>query len=320
MRLLKELIEIESFSGKYMGIIDCICRYIRNHLEADIILQKIDQNKSNVIVKIGEPKWVLNCHMDTVPPSDQWTRNPLEFGQEDGKYFGLGTTDTKGNIYTYIKAVERAKPKNIMLLFTVDEEKGTKTGVKYFLESDEKKGIQHAIVGEPTQLEFVTRHPGYYSFELVTNSSSGHSSKKEKGAIVKAAETIVKLHENDFQVGLIQGGVAGNMVSPSCSYRISKRGFFSHDEVLREVENVAIGSRIQSRFVGPALNNLHPCIENANTEVSFWTEAALFQEAGISSVVYGAGNIKQAHTADEFVLEDQLVKAQEKLMKVIEGL
>jgi acetylornithine deacetylase len=40
--------------------------------------------------------------------------------------------------------------------------------------------------------------------------------------------------------------------------------------------------------------------------VDFWTEASLFSDAGLTALVYGPGDIAQAHTADEWVSLDQL--------------
>jgi len=40
--------------------------------------------------------------------------------------------------------------------------------------------------------------------------------------------------------------------------------------------------------------------------VNFGTEAGLYQQAGIPSVVWGPGNIEQAHTNDEFIMKKQL--------------
>lgn len=40
--------------------------------------------------------------------------------------------------------------------------------------------------------------------------------------------------------------------------------------------------------------------------VSFGTEAGLYQELGISSVVFGPGSIDQAHKPDEFIELSQL--------------
>ena len=41
-------------------------------------------------------------------------------------------------------------------------------------------------------------------------------------------------------------------------------------------------------------------------QVDFWTEASLFSQAGLTALVYGPGDIAQAHTADEFVTLEQL--------------
>src|SRR6201999_350605 len=53
--------------------------------------------------------------------------------------------------------------------------------------------------------------------------------------------------------------------------------------------------------------------------VDFWTEAALFSAAGYTSFVYGPGDIAQAHAADEFVLLDDLQRATENYVRIIEG-
>ena len=46
--------------------------------------------------------------------------------------------------------------------------------------------------------------------------------------------------------------------------------------------------------------------DNSRDVVSFGTEAGLFQELGISTVVCGPGSIEQAHKTDEYVSFDEL--------------
>ena len=48
--------------------------------------------------------------------------------------------------------------------------------------------------------------------------------------------------------------------------------------------------------------------DNSREVVSFGTEAGLFQEIGISTVVCGPGSVEQAHTIDEYVSFEQLKK------------
>ena len=48
--------------------------------------------------------------------------------------------------------------------------------------------------------------------------------------------------------------------------------------------------------------------DNSRQVVSFGTEAGLFQEIGISTVVCGPGSIEQAHKIDEYIFLDELKK------------
>ena len=48
--------------------------------------------------------------------------------------------------------------------------------------------------------------------------------------------------------------------------------------------------------------------DNSREVVSFGTEAGLFQEIGISTVVCGPGSIDQAHKIDEFIQLGELKK------------
>jgi acetylornithine deacetylase len=48
--------------------------------------------------------------------------------------------------------------------------------------------------------------------------------------------------------------------------------------------------------------------DNSRQVVSFGTEAGLYQEIGVSTVVCGSGSIEQAHKIDEFIVLDELKK------------
>jgi acetylornithine deacetylase len=56
--------------------------------------------------------------------------------------------------------------------------------------------------------------------------------------------------------------------------------------------------------------------DNSRQVVSFGTEAGLFQEIGISTVVCGPGSIEQAHKIDEFIVLDELKKC----LKLLDGI
>ena len=56
--------------------------------------------------------------------------------------------------------------------------------------------------------------------------------------------------------------------------------------------------------------------DNERNVVSFGTEAGLFQEIGISTVVCGPGSIEQAHKTDEFIELSEM----EKCLTFLEGI
>jgi len=317
MKLLSHLIGINTYEGNYSAMIDYLVKRLEAIDDCKVHIQRISENKANVIGIFGKPEIVLNCHMDTVKPSNAWSQDPLSMYEKDGRIYGLGSCDTKGNIYMVLKAIERAKPEDLMVLFSVDEESGVKTGVKYFLESELVNGIKRAVVFEPTELKLVNKHRGYYSFTLEDVAESAHSSTKAKGAIIKAAHNVIRLDELGFNVGIIEGGTAGNVVSQRCTYRASIRTFESLESILDIIKSNCVDTRIENRFNGPPLINGDPKFDGEFHEVDFWTEGSLFQEAGINTVVFGAGSIRQAHSEDEFVEKWQLEKGIELIKEII---
>ena len=58
--------------------------------------------------------------------------------------------------------------------------------------------------------------------------------------------------------------------------------------------------------------------DNSKDVVSFGTEAGLFQELGISTVVCGPGSIEQAHKIDEYVSFDELKQCLKMLINLKE--
>jgi len=51
--------------------------------------------------------------------------------------------------------------------------------------------------------------------------------------------------------------------------------------------------------------------------VDFWTEASLFSKAGLNAIVFGPGDIAQAHTADEWLAVSQLQTVTEHYLNIL---
>ena len=135
-----------------------------------------------------------------------------------------------------------------------------------------------------------------------------------------------------LQIGRIKGGLARNVIADQCVVDwelrpvIPEDGVFVNkimdnyveDTLLPEMKKIYPESNIKKEVIGEivgfnkekkseAVNlvcNLSG--DNSRDVVSFGTEAGLFQELGISTVVCGPGSIEQAHKVDEYVSYDQL--------------
>ena len=137
-----------------------------------------------------------------------------------------------------------------------------------------------------------------------------------------------------LQVGGIFGGIAHNVIADKCYVNwetrpvVKEDAFFLNSELdkytnetlLPEMKKVYPKSSIEKEIIGEIIGfdrvqKSEACEfvssitrDNSRAVVSFGTEAGLFQEIGISSVVCGPGSIEQAHKIDEFINLDELKK------------
>ena len=132
-------------------------------------------------------------------------------------------------------------------------------------------------------------------------------------------------------VCVVQGGIADNVVPEDCRFHYEFRNLpgVDADALQRQVTDFAATLEPAMQAVDPATGFRFETIAavpaflaaaddpavrlaqqlagtRATTLVAFGTEAGLFQQAGISTVVCGPGSIEQAHQADEYVSLAQL--------------
>ena len=145
-----------------------------------------------------------------------------------------------------------------------------------------------------------------------------------------------------LQIGRIKGGIARNVIADQCTVDWELRpvvledGEFVNQEMDKYVKEVLLPemkktfpeSNIKKEIIGEivgfnkeekseAVNLICNLTgDNSRDVVSFGTEAGLFQEIGISTVVCGPGSIEQAHKIDEFIVLDELKKC----LKLLEGI
>ncbi|MFG2338711.1 dipeptidase [Streptomyces yangpuensis] len=78
----------------------------------------------------GSPTVLLYCHYDVQPPLDEaaWSSPPFTLTERDGRWYGRGTADCKGNIVmhlTALRALGDALPVGLKFVAEGSEEQGT---------------------------------------------------------------------------------------------------------------------------------------------------------------------------------------------------
>ena len=137
-----------------------------------------------------------------------------------------------------------------------------------------------------------------------------------------------------LSIGGIFGGIAHNVIADKCHVNWETRPVVKEDAVflnqeldkyanevlLPEMKKIFPNSSIEKDIIGEIVgfdreDKSEACElissltgDNSRQVVSFGTEAGLFQEIGISTVVCGPGSIEQAHKIDEFIVLDELKK------------
>ena len=145
-----------------------------------------------------------------------------------------------------------------------------------------------------------------------------------------------------LQIGGISGGIARNVIADKCNvdwelrpvvkedgeFVNSEMDKFVEEKLLPEMIKIYPKSLIKKEVIGEIIGfnrseksdacELISALtgDNSREVVSFGTEAGLFQEIGISTVVCGPGSIEQAHKVDEYIVLDELKKC----LNLLEGI
>ena len=277
----------------------------------------------NLLATRGQTETILNCHLDTVPTSEAWTRDPFALEVESGRAYGLGACDIKGAAACMLSAAQESDGA-MALLLTSDEEAGQSRCVRSFVERNTR--YSQAIVAEPTHGKAVLAHRGVATFEIEFMGKAGHSSLgngQTSNALHHASRWCARAIEwapDDlrFNIGVIQGGTKPNVSASSARVVFGMRPQAGQrvDELVDALHGLiepACSYHWRDRFRAPALapeQASRAMVESYGFDegepVDFWTEAALFARAGLATLVLGPGDIKQAHSADEFVELDEL--------------
>lgn len=331
--LLKDLIQINSVSGKEEEIIDYIYSYAE---EKNFNPERIEEN---VVFRLGngEEKLIFNSHIDTVEASGDWKFDPFKAVEEDGKIYGLGSSDNKGSAAAMLKAAEEidesSLDKELIFTFVQKEEidgSGTRKVIEWLKENKELEDAA-AVIGEPTGLENVLEGcKGTTWIELTVNTEGGHASKDLENPIESVYKALKQFQDEiegfdkpkpKIELTAMKSGDSINKIPSKAVAKFDIRTVpeFAAEEVKETLEQITEGLEAESSFElaeqpCPASNSKDSNIvnfvkEKTGAESKFAkaaNDSCFFTENSIDAAVIGPGQEETIHKPDEYIEKSKL--------------
>lgn len=339
--LLQQLIAIQSYSKEENVAADFLERYI------EINGYVVSRTDNNVWIlspgfDASRPTVLLNSHIDTVKPAAGWVRDPFSPTIDAGKLFGLGSNDAGASVVsllqTFFILTKQQQYYNLIFAASAEEEISGKNGMESLLHELPK--IDFAIVGEPTGMNMAVAEKGLMVLDCVSTGIAGHAARNEgDNAIYKALEDISWFKNYEFSkksellgavkmtVTQINAGTQHNVVPDKCTFVVDVRSneMYSNQEVLNEIrQHVSCDVEPRSiRLTSTATPLNHPIVRRGRElNRSVYGSPTLSDQTLMSfpSLKMGPGESSRSHTADEFILLDEIGEAIEIYVNLLDGL
>jgi acetylornithine deacetylase/succinyl-diaminopimelate desuccinylase-like protein len=339
-KLLSTLIGIPSPSGEEAAALRFIEAYLREH-GVGVKRQSVTKNRYNILVRGGnpsQPSVLLNTHVDTVP---SYTAANSVARRAGNTIYGRGSCDAKGSVAAMLLAfvaIHRSSDGGqvpVDLCFTVGEE-NSGDGSQRFVQDCRK--YVWAIVGEPTDLRIVNCHAGYVEIVLAASSVRSHAfDPAGEQAIIAVADLMLEIKRQSRRYGKkpvhtfvhwIEGGdrspfwsggspckaalvvntyskaeIASTIrLARTCCAAVARK----HPGVEIEVQIEGSDEGLETPRNSPVIGYLSASLRAIGRDrriaaLPSWTDGARLYAAGIPTVVFGPGSLKDAHTLQEKV-------------------
>lgn len=323
--LTAALVNIDSTTGREQEVGAWLASFLRDR-GYRVSEQPVADGRFNVFARLdAAPRVVFSTHVDCVPPY-------VPFRQAHGILFGRGSCDAKGILAAQVMAVERLRASGesrIAMLFVAGEERGS-DGARIANEHA-PEGVKFLINGEPTDNRLGLATRGVLRVRLLATGRAAHSSFPELGesAIDKLLDALMVLRgvalpddavlgRTHYTVGLIEGGVAPNVVSPHASAEIMFRIVGEGAEVRAALTVIEPLVSVEPVLDIPAVR-MHTLPGFETAVFPYTTDIPLLTRWG-TPLLLGPGSIHVAHTDDEHVSADELNHAVELYERVAKQL
>lgn len=324
--LTRELVRLETPTGHEGPAVDFLDRLLRD-LGYRVVRQPVTPGRDNLYAYREPPVVVFSTHLDCVPPY-------VPLREDETHLHGRGTCDAKGLAAAMIAAAEElagAGERRVGLLFVVGEENGS-DGAQLAHELDPRG--RFLVNGEPTENRLSLGQKGSVKIVLECEGRAAHSAYPDEGqsALLPLLDTIERIRRlppetdpmlgtSSINVGVIQGGVAPNVIPPAARAELLARVVGPSDRLRREVAACAApGVRVTFPTELPYFKNTAPPPAGWDTTVVSYASDLPFHGAWGRGFQLGPGTIRVAHTSGERIAKAELLEGVRRYRRLAEDL
>lgn len=339
--LLQQLIRIPSVSREETAAADTLQNFIE---EIGIMTYRSGNNVWCLSPGFDpkRPTLLLNSHIDTVKPVAGWKHNPYEPVVEGKRLYGLGSNDAGASVVSLLQVFRqlclRPQAYNLIFLASCEEEVSGKNGVESVL--PQLPPIHLGVVGEPTEMLPAIAEKGLMVLDVTAYGKAGHAAREEgENAIYKVLEDIAWFRDYQFEktssllggvkmsVTQVNAGTQHNVVPDRCSFVVDIRSneLYSNEELFKLInQNIQCEAKARSfRLNSSRIDSEHPFVKRAvQLGRKPFGSPTLSDQAlmPFPTVKIGPGKSSRSHTADEYILLDEIDEAIRMYIRLLDGL
>lgn len=227
------------------------------------------KNRTNIAGYIGgrgerpfSPTLLVACHLDVVPAGDDWKSDPFEARIENGRIYGRGSSDNKGQMASmmavagFLKENESKLKGQLILAGVADEERGSSLGLEYLLNECGVTADYAIIPDVAHNMNMIdVTEKGALFLEVISHGKQAHGSRPEAGinAIWNMITLLERIKQLPFgctahplhtpptlNLGSIHSGTVPNIVPALCKAQLDIRYLpgDSSEDILHTIQTI----------------------------------------------------------------------------------
>lgn len=337
IELLRDIIRIPALSFNEEKRCTFLYEYL---LQSGIKSTRVGNNliALNALFDPKKATLALDAHIDTVAPSDQYSRDPYDTGDSNQIIYGLGSNDDGGSVVTMIHTFRHyynaELPINLMLVLACEEERSGLGGAAQLYASDgyfQSKGLmpKWVIVGEPTGMQAATSERGLLVIDGEARGESAHAAHGIGiNALYIALDDIQAIRQFRFErisptmgevrcnVTQISSGSAHNVIPDSCKFVVDIRptDLYANSDILSSLQSIC-KSKLTARNLSnkssatPAESLLIKTAKKLQINTFSSATTSDWMRIAVEAIKMGPGDTSRSHKADEYILSKELDEA-----------